>query len=195
MKRHSLGIIGFLAALSFCLAAATEQPGPTTGPAADEDGISIYFSPDGGAQDAIVSHINSARQSIDVQCFHFTAAPLAAALMAAKDRGVDVRVVIDAKAVHEPACQANALRRHGIPVYVDAQYHTAHNKIMIFDDSAVLTGSYNYTLDSAQRNAENAVFIADKPNISAAYVRNFQEHLAHSQLLTADAPVVEKAKD
>lgn len=115
--------------------------------------------------------------------------------MAAKDRGVNVRIVIDAKAVHEPACQANALRRHGIPVYVDAQHHTAHNKIMIFDGSAVLSGSYNYTLDSAQRNAENAVFIEGKPKIAAAFVSNFEEHLGHSQLLTGDAAVVEKAKD
>jgi phosphatidylserine/phosphatidylglycerophosphate/cardiolipin synthase-like enzyme len=195
MKRNALGIIGILAAISFCLAASNEQPQSPAGPAASEDGITVYFAPDGGAQEAIISHINSARQSIDVQCFHFTAEPLAAALMAAKDRGVDVRVVIDAKAVREPACQANALRRHGIPVYVDAQYHTAHNKIMIFDDSVVLTGSYNYTLDSAQRNAENAVFIAERPKISAAYVRNFQEHMAHSQLLTSDAPALEKARD
>ena len=195
MKCNALGIIGILAAISFCLAASNEQRQSTSGPAASEDGITIYFAPDGGAQEAIISHINSATQSIDVQCFHFTAEPLAAALMAAKDRGVNVRVVIDAKAVREPACQANAVRRHGIPVYVDAQYHTAHNKIMIFDDSVVLTGSYNYTLDSAQRNAENAVFIADKPKIAAAYVSNFQTHLAHSQLLTADAPAAEKAKD
>ena len=46
-------------------------------PAASEDGISVYFSPNGGCTDAIIQEINAARMSIHVQAYSFTSARLA----------------------------------------------------------------------------------------------------------------------
>jgi phosphatidylserine/phosphatidylglycerophosphate/cardiolipin synthase-like enzyme len=179
-----------VAAFSVGIAFAAATP-PTTQPtpAVSEDGITIYFNPEDGAEGAIVDHINAAKQSVDVQCFHFTAEPLAAALIAAKGRGVNVRMIIDAKAVLEPKCKVAELIAKDIPVYVDSNYHTAHNKIMIFDGADVLTGSYNYTPQSAEENAENAVFIVGKREIAAAYVKNFLFHMGEStHITTAPAP-------
>jgi phosphatidylserine/phosphatidylglycerophosphate/cardiolipin synthase-like enzyme len=176
-------VLGIVGSLLLCLIAAKAKTAVDSvphAPAAEEDGLSIYFNPDGGAEVAIVQHINAARRSVFVQSFHFTSPILANALIAARQRGVDVRIIIDHKAFLEPACLAVELHQHDIPVLVDAEHHTAHNKIMIFDESDVLTGSYNYTPLSANDNAENALFITGKPKITAAFVANFHEHLGHS---------------
>lgn len=184
------------ALLSLSLVAAADPPAtPTaaTPPAVSEDGISIYFNPGGGAEQAIVDHINAATRTIDVGCFHFTAVPLAKALIAAKARGVVIRMVIDGNAAAEPKCLAEDLAKTGIPVLVDTTYHTAHNKVMIFDNATVLTGSYNYTPQSAEENAENALFITGKPAIAAAYEADFMKHLAHSAPL-GKQPLTTKQK-
>ena len=48
----------------------------------------LYFSPDGGATQAIVKEIDSATLEILVQAYSFTSAPIAKALVDARRRGV-----------------------------------------------------------------------------------------------------------
>lgn len=55
----------------------------------------VYFSPKGRCQDAVVETIGYAKKTILVQAYSFTSAPIAGALKAAHDRGVDVRVILD----------------------------------------------------------------------------------------------------
>ena len=71
--------------------AATAVPRP----AASEDGIQVYFSPDGGCTDAIIQAIEGASESVQVQAYSFTSAPIAEAILGAHKRGVDVTVVLD----------------------------------------------------------------------------------------------------
>jgi phosphatidylserine/phosphatidylglycerophosphate/cardiolipin synthase-like enzyme len=46
-------------------------------------------------QDAVVATISHAKETILVQAYSFTSAPIAGALKPAHDRGVDVRVSLD----------------------------------------------------------------------------------------------------
>ena len=55
----------------------------------------VYFSPKGGAEDAIVRTIRQARQEICVLAYSFTSAPVNTALEDAHARGAKVRVVLD----------------------------------------------------------------------------------------------------
>src|SRR5215203_1543706 len=48
----------------------------------------VYFSPNGGATEAIVQELGSAQHSIMVQAYSFTSAPIAKALLDAHKRGV-----------------------------------------------------------------------------------------------------------
>lgn len=60
----------------------------------------VYFSPRGGAEDAIVREINQARQWVMVQAYSFTSAPIGKALVEAQKRGVQVAVILDRGQVH-----------------------------------------------------------------------------------------------
>ena len=57
--------------------------------------MEVYFSPHGGCTDAIVKQLDAARETVLVQAYTFTSAPIAKALMEAHKRGVKVQVILD----------------------------------------------------------------------------------------------------
>lgn len=147
---------------------------------ATEDGMTVYFSPNGGCTDAIVREIGKAKDCIYVQAAQFTFSPIARALVSARNRGIDVKVVIDASKNDGDKSEADRLVSGKVPTYSDAQHHTAHNKVIIIDHRLIFTGSFNLTRESETENAENLLMIEDKPKLVAAYEANFKEHLSHS---------------
>lgn len=150
--------------------------------AATQDGISVYFSPDGGCTAAIVEAIEQARSMIDVQAYRLTHVEIVKALIAAHGRGVKVRVVLDdAGALKDKYSDATPLFNAGIAVWRDSRHAIAHNKVMLIDGSTIITGSFNFSRQAEERNAENVLFIRDKRDLLAAYQRNFEEHLKHSE--------------
>ena len=151
------------------------------GPAAAEDGIAVYFSPKGGCTQAVVEEINAAQKVIWVQAYSFTSEPIAEALLRARDRGVQVTVILDEKAAGEHYSSARFCYNQHLDIYVDAKHPIAHNKIMILDAATVITGSFNFTNQAEQANAENLLILKGKPALVAAYQANFQHHLDHAE--------------
>ena len=143
----------------------------------------VYFSPHGGATDAIVRELNRAKNTVLVQAYSFTSAPIAKALLNAHKRGVEVEVIIDKSQVTQKYSSATFLRNQGIPVKIDARHAIAHNKIMIIDGETVITGSFNFTKAAEESNAENLLVIRDK-RLAERYIKNWQEHERHSEIYT-----------
>jgi phosphatidylserine/phosphatidylglycerophosphate/cardiolipin synthase-like enzyme len=152
--------------------------------AAREDGISVYFSPRGGCEAAVVAQIEKAEHTIDMQAYGFTSSAIAQALAQAKDRGVTVRVVLDREATKGNDVQAVYLKQHGVTEWTDGEHPIAHNKVMVIDGRTVITGSFNFTRQAENSNAENLIILTDHQAISGAYERNFEAHLSHSQEFT-----------
>lgn len=150
-------------------------------PAAAQDGISVYFSPNGGALAALDREILTAQKSIHVQAAQFTAASLAKSLISAHERGIEVQVIVDREKNADGDSQIDRLIQAGVPTYVDAKHETAHNKVMIFDHHTVTTGSFNFTKQSDEENAENLLVITGKQALADAYEANFAHHLRHSK--------------
>jgi phosphatidylserine/phosphatidylglycerophosphate/cardiolipin synthase-like enzyme len=59
--------------------------------------IEVAFSPSEGSEPLVIKVIDSARRELRVLSYSFTSAPVTAALLRAKKRGVDVRLVADQK--------------------------------------------------------------------------------------------------
>ena len=148
--------------------------------AASEDNLSVYFSPSGGCTDAILREIGKAKTCVWVQAAQFTYSPIAKALVAAHQRGVDVRVVIDSGKNDGEKSEADRLIAGKVPTFSDAQHHTAQNKVILIDHRLIFTGSFNLTRESESENAENLLLIEGKPKLVAAYEANFKDHLSHS---------------
>ena len=75
--------------------AVGERPPAPARVAPTAPAIHVYFSPDGGATEAILRELDLAKRRVRVQAYSFTSAPIAKAVVDAKRRGVDVTVVLD----------------------------------------------------------------------------------------------------
>lgn len=147
--------------------------------------IETCFTPGQDCQSFIVSKISDANKEIFVQAYSFTSAPIASALVAAKRRGVDVRVILDKSQETDKYGVADYLLNGGVTVGIDKKHAIAHNKVIIIDQSdqanaKVIGGSYNYTKAAEEQNAENVTCIND-PKIVQRFVDNWKLHASHSE--------------
>jgi phosphatidylserine/phosphatidylglycerophosphate/cardiolipin synthase-like enzyme len=142
--------------------------------------IEVRFSPHGGCTDAVVHEIASARSSILVQAYSFTSVPIAKAIVDAHRRGVHVEVILDSSHKTAKYSEADFLQHAGVPVLIDGRHAIAHNKIMIIDGAVVITGSFNFTKQAEQSNAENLLVIRDRA-LADQYTANWKRHAEHSE--------------
>lgn len=141
---------------------------------------SVCFTPGADCTQQVVDAINSAVDTIWVQAYSFTSRPIGKALVFAKQRGVNVQVILD-KSNLSHSGTLNYFIRHHIPVWIDNQLPgIAHNKVMIIDETRVITGSFNFTYAAQQANAEN-VLIIDDHALAESYLHNWQERQQASQ--------------
>jgi phosphatidylserine/phosphatidylglycerophosphate/cardiolipin synthase-like enzyme len=148
--------------------------------------IEVYFSPHGGCTEAIVRQIGSAQNSILVQAYSFTSAPIAKALVDAHKRGVKVQVILDGSQRTAQYSEADFLTNMGIATLIDDKHAIAHNKVIIVDQHVVITGSFNFSRAAEERNAENLLVISDD-KIAQKYFTNWQLHARHSEPYTSRA--------
>jgi len=141
----------------------------------------VYFSPNGGATEAIVRELGRAQHSIMVQAYSFTSAPIAKALLDAHKRGVKILAVLDKSNQTDKYSAATFLENAGIPVLIDAEHAIAHNKVIVIDDSTVLTGSFNFSKAAEEKNAENLLILKKAPDLAQTYIANINTHAAHAR--------------
>jgi len=149
------------------------------GVAAAAEPIQVFFSPHGGCTEAAVENLNKATNSVLVQAYSFTSAPIAQALVAAEKRGVKVQVILDKSQRTEKYSSADFVAHAGIPTFIDTKHAIAHNKIMVIDGKTILTGSFNFTKAAESSNAENLLVIQDVA-LARKYTANWNLHLHHS---------------
>ena len=139
----------------------------------------------------IAAAIRGARESIRVQAYGFTSPIILNALGDAKERGVDVRVILDK--TNDPLTRrdrppeaprlvgAQFTAAMGIPTWIDHRVAIAHNKVIIIDGKTVIGGSYNFTTSAEDRNAENVTFI-DSTDVAKLYLANWEARKAVSRV-------------
>jgi len=133
----------------------------------------------GSIEGQLIQKINNAKSSIHIASFEFDLTPVAEALVAAHDRGVDVRWVTDnehgLEADEEPGRgQFALLEKAGIEVRSDTRTALMHNKFWIFDGEMVWTGSTNITESGIFKQDNNTVVIYAS-ELAAIYEAEFQE--------------------
>ncbi len=120
----------------------------------------------------LIAWFEKANSSIHVMIYSFTKDDLAAALVRAKNRGVEVRVVVNSDQRNARGGEYPVLVAAGIGVRVDERSGLMHNKVAIVDGSVTATGSYNWSDAAENTNRENLVILKD-PVLAAKYEENF----------------------
>jgi len=137
------------------------------------EAVSVCFTPNKQCQMQIISEINKAKASILVQAYSFTDRDIAQALVTAAQRGVQVQVLLDKSNRNDKRSAKDIITQNNLPLRFDAPQGIAHNKIMIIDQSTVLSGSYNFSSAAHTRNTEN-LLILNSPELAKDYIQNWQ---------------------
>ncbi len=141
----------------------------------DNSVIECYFAPTDNARDnAIIKAINHATSTIDIRIFFFTDSGIADALIAAKDRGVQIRVILDATGAESEYSQHRRLRDAGIPVKVENWGGKEHFKAMCVDRKVTVMGSQNWTGSGNYSNDENTLYIENQ-YLASLFENDFEE--------------------
>ncbi len=170
---------------------ATDQSVPVM---AAKGTVQVAFPPWDDAESLLLETLRRAQREILVQAYLLTSRPIAASLIAAKQRGLEVSVLADAhQHADNPASLLVSLTEQGIPVWLETRYRHAHNKIMVIDDGTqevvVVTGSYNFTRSAQHMNAENLVLIRGNLALARRFRQNWERHRADARALKpAGAP-------
>jgi phosphatidylserine/phosphatidylglycerophosphate/cardiolipin synthase-like enzyme len=145
--------------------------------------VVVCFSPEEDCTALAVDAIDRAETQILVSAYGLTTTSKAVdALMQAKRRGVDVRVIADRTTPCERKSGLGSLAEAGVPIWIDNSVRIAHSKSMVIDSQVTLTGSMNWTGGAAQ-NSENLNLVASK-TIAAAYAGHWHQRLALSSTYT-----------
>lgn len=132
-----------------------------------------YFSPNGGCRQAILHRFAQARTKVDVCVFTISDDPIAEAMARAHRRGVKLRILTDDEKLSDAGSDVEDLKRAGIPVVIDDPGAHMHHKFAIFDDSWLITGSYNWTRSAALDNDENLIETTD-PHLVRQFMSRFE---------------------
>lgn len=125
--------------------------------------VETYFSPEDETIDHLLALVNDAEESVYFLAFSLTSDELAAALIAADGRGVEVQGVMDAgQAAGNQGGEYADLRAAGIDVRLDGEEGSMHNKVLVIDGEIVVTGSYNFSANAEDNNDENTLIIHDE---------------------------------
>lgn len=136
--------------------------------------IETYFSPDDGVAQRIVELIEGAQQTVYFMAFSFTSDDIANAMLFAVDGGVELVGVFDASQYSSNiGTEFERLLDAGQNVHLDGTPARLHHKVIIIDQSIVLTGSYNFSRNAEERNDENLLII-HSPEIAALYLEEFK---------------------
>ena len=141
--------------------------------------IEVAFGPEATAAEALIlRNIADAKVSINVAAYAFSSPVIVEALVAARKRAVDVRLVVDRKHNIEDDPKGighkalDALAAAGASVRTNGNYRLHHDKYMVIDARLVQTGSYNYAA-SANRNSENVIVIRNNPALAGQYLTHW----------------------
>jgi hypothetical protein len=84
-----------------------------------------------------------------------TGSGIVEALVRAREREVDVRLIADKTTPYERESGIEPLAAAGVPTWIDDQARIAHGKTMVIDSAVTLMGSMNWSNGAAAVNSED----------------------------------------
>jgi phosphatidylserine/phosphatidylglycerophosphate/cardiolipin synthase-like enzyme len=140
----------------------------------------VYFSlgttpatndPKFDCKQAIIDLFDQAKIVVHVAIYSLTEPDIVNAMIRANNRGIKIEIISDA-IESKSKKQANMIKKltqSGINVHLAVrQKSLMHNKIAIFDNQTICTGSFNWTVNAEKNNDEN-LLVVDGQDLANAY--------------------------
>ena len=124
--------------------------------------VEIYFSPKDKTATRVTQIIRNAKHYIYIPTFLITHKDIADELIGAKQRQVDVRIIIDANSTNTRNTKHALLRQNGILLKTENFAGKLHSKTMIIDDEYLVIGSMNFSNSGEKKNDDNTLIIKNQ---------------------------------
>jgi len=126
--------------------------------------VEVLYAPNDAPLDRLVTLYQHAKRYIYVSVYGLTYPRAVEALVAAKKRGVDVRMLTDQERTQEMKQHTalRTLRLAGIPIRVNQHEGLMHLKQVVIDDEINTSGSMNHTTSGNAYNDERMDIITDR---------------------------------
>ncbi|MGC2203386.1 MAG: phospholipase D-like domain-containing protein [Stellaceae bacterium] len=153
---------------------------PGIAAAAPSATIETCFAPEDDCAALAVRAIDRAKREILVGAYGLTTgAGIVEALLRARGRGVEVKLIADKTTPCGRYSGIDPLAKAGVPVWIDHSARIAHAKTMVIDGVVTLNGSYNWTRGAAA-NSEDLNLVSS-PAVAAAYAAHWRDRQVLSQ--------------
>jgi phosphatidylserine/phosphatidylglycerophosphate/cardiolipin synthase-like enzyme len=126
--------------------------------------VEVWYAPEDRPLEHLVRMYDRATRYIFVAVYGLTSPLTVKALVLAKRRGVDVRVVTDRERLEDVKQQTalSTLREAGIPIKINRHDALMHLKQAVIDDEINTNGSMNQTTSGNRYNDERLDIIRDR---------------------------------
>jgi phosphatidylserine/phosphatidylglycerophosphate/cardiolipin synthase-like enzyme len=139
--------------------------------------VYFFLGPSPSMEKALVAFIDSASKTLDVCVYDLNLPEVAQALLAARQRGVKVRVIVakeNAEKAYDIEDELKQMEKLGMLTLAHNRSGLMHNKFMIADGERVWTGSYNFTRNCSYFNDNHAIALESK-ELAENYTMEWQE--------------------
>jgi len=122
--------------------------------------VTPIFSPENG--NGIIEFIKSANISMEMEMYTFSSEDVISAVISAKDRGVNVRIILEEDVVSATNKKTyDKLKAAGVDIrWASKKYALTHAKFTIIDGKLVLVGSHNLSKNALEKNREASAIIS-----------------------------------
>lgn len=142
----------------------------------DNKNVQIYFSPNKFIiNSVIIPEIEKAQNYIYLSMFLITNNKIVQSLIDAHNRGVEIKLIVDAYHALQPYSKHEQLRKANIKVKVENWAGKMHAKTVIIDDKTIITGSANWTYSAFKYNDENLLIFRNVPNEVRFLKKEFEQ--------------------
>lgn len=116
----------------------------------------------GSPEEELIDVINKAQEELNIAIYNLDNENIVDALSAASGRGVSIKIIADGENTENKDSKKifDELEALNIPVKINTN-EKMHIKLTISDNETVVTGSFNYTKDSAEDNQEVLLTVSD----------------------------------
>lgn len=125
--------------------------------------VEVYYAPEDAPLDRLTALYGHAKRYLYVAVYGLTSPRAVEAMVAAKKRGVDVRLITDRQRTEDDRQRAalHALHLAGIPILINEHDGLMHLKQVVIDDEINTSGSMNHTTSGNHYNDERLDVMTD----------------------------------
>jgi len=125
--------------------------------------VEVFYAPEDAPLDRLATLYGHAKHYLYVGVYGLTSPRAVEAMVAAKKRGVDVRLITDRQRTEDvkQRMALHTLHLAGIPILVNEHDGLMHLKQVVIDDEVNTSGSMNHTTSGNRYNDERLDVITD----------------------------------